>query len=153
MAKDSERVSKNTALPEESICEIMTMDYVEIIYTSIKHHSQKYLFRYFQYLTAQSQELNQLSDHAHKLSFTKIDDCFSIFGLDITKRRQVYKIIAAILHLGNISFEESTDNTCEISKDSHTSCRNAAELLSLGTKDLQSMLINNSIDIKDSKIR
>lgn len=153
MAKDSERVSKKTYLPEESICETMTMDYVELIYTSIKPHSQKYFFRSFQYLTAQSQELNQLSDHAHKLSFTQIDECFSIFGLDITKRREVYKIIAAILHLGNISFEESTDNTCEISKDSHTSCRNAAELLSLDTKDVQSMLINNSIDIKDTKIR
>lgn len=131
----------------------MTIDYVEILYTSIKPYSKKYLFRSFQYLTAQSRELTQLSDHAHNLIFNKIDDCFSTFGLDINKRRQVYKIIAAILHLGNISFEESTDNTCEISKDSHTSCRNAAELLSLDAKDLQSMLINNSIDIKDTKIR
>lgn len=75
------------------------------------------------------------------------------FGLEETIRTRVYKILAAILQLGNIEFEDADDGTSRISADSQTAWEDAAFLLSVVPSALSSNILNRTIQIGDSHIR
>ena len=40
--------------------------------------------------------------------FKQLDDAMNAVGLSMTDKSNIYRIAAAVLHLGNITFQEST---------------------------------------------
>lgn len=75
------------------------------------------------------------------------------FGFEETTKTRVYKVLAAILQLGNIEFEDTNDSTSTISATSHTACEDAAILLSVAPSVLRSNLLNRIIQVGSVHIR
>lgn len=67
------------------------------------------------------------------------------------KKMNFYKILAAILHLGNIEFDDS-DNEAKISKSSETHIQSAAKLLNVPIDELRNVFLSRRMDINTSSI-
>lgn len=96
----------------------------------------------------------QLTDPLH--SFEKLDVALTNFGFDTVKRSIIYKILAGILLLGDLTFEpEDTRNNdkCYISKLSRQSLINAAELFGLDACMLENTVLSRDINIKETAIK
>lgn len=81
--------------------------------------------------------VNDLND------FQAMDKALSHFGVDEEGRARIYQIVAAILHLGNIEFEESPDDTrggCRVRETSREALNNASSLLGVDVDQLQQCL-------------
>lgn len=61
-------------------------------------------------------------------------------------RKRVYEILAAILHLGNINFQD-TNGKCEITDQSIHHFKYAAKLLKINQTNLELVLLTRNIDI------
>lgn len=86
-------------------------------------------------------------------NFLKIDEQLATFGLTRDERECVYKLLAGILHLGNIEFESSDDDSCRIAITSEDTYKTVAQLLSIELSVLESNLIYRKFVVKGSKLR
>lgn len=80
----------------------------------------------------------------------------SNFEFDTVKRSVIYKILAGILLLGDLTFEpEVTKNNdeCYISESSRQSLINAAELFGIDACMLENTVLLRDINIKDTTIK
>ncbi|XKL69082.1 hypothetical protein PGB90_006851 [Kerria lacca] len=76
--------------------------------------------------------------------FQNVDRALSSIELSESEKFNIYSIVAAVLHLGNIEFEENTENSKGGSKvidKSETSLKIAAELLSVDCDELRQALL------------
>lgn len=66
-------------------------------------------------------------------------------------RPSIYRILAAILHLSNISFTSNCEGFAKINEtdDSFQSIQYAANLLKINSYDLERVLLERTIAIKD----
>lgn len=97
---------------------------------------------------------NLLTDPVH--SFEKLDTALTNFGFDTVKRSFIYKILAGILLLEDLTFEpEDTKNNdkCYVSKLSTQSLMNAAELFGIDACMLENTVLSRDINIKDTTIK
>lgn len=71
-----------------------------------------------------------------------MDDGLSKFGLTTGDKNIIYKILSAILNLGNIKFETSISNedSCIIKDESDLFLNNAATLLRVENSELENAL-------------
>lgn len=66
----------------------------------------------------------------------------------------IYKILAGILNLGKITFVESnSEKGCQLSNASMKILFDVAELFNVHHSNIENVLINRSIHVKDSHIR
>jgi myosin VI len=68
----------------------------------------------------------------------------SRLGLSNKERCDIYTIVAAVLHLGNIEFEENTESTkggCKVTEQTECSLSVVAKLLSVDVDELRQALI------------
>lgn len=77
-------------------------------------------------------------------------------GFSEEKRNLIFKILAGILHLGNVSFyrtyNEENSQECYVVNASQLSI--AAEMLGVEISRLQNILVSRSLNVKDTeKIR
>lgn len=86
-------------------------------------------------------------------NFEKVDISLKSLGFDQETRTRVYKILATILHLGNIEFEDADSDSSKISSNSQASCDHAAYSLSLDRNELEKSLISRIIKIRESNIK
>lgn len=84
--------------------------------------------------------------------FEKIDHSLTSFGLDNETKTGIYKVLAAILHLGNTEFVDAGDDASAISEHSIASCDHAAHLLSIEAQALQTSFLKKNIKIMESEI-
>lgn len=66
-------------------------------------------------------------------------------GLSEDERMEIYAMVAAVLHLGNISFEENTEGTkggSRVMNSSESSLAMAASLLFVDKEELRQALVN-----------
>ncbi|XP_022062784.2 unconventional myosin-XIX [Acanthochromis polyacanthus] len=77
------------------------------------------------------------------------EDCFDEtveamvhLGIHAERQQQIFKILAGILQLGNVSFSSSTDEsqTCHLGEQSQDFLQRAAELLCVSAEELQTCL-------------
>ncbi|XP_051903351.1 unconventional myosin-XIX [Hippocampus zosterae] len=77
------------------------------------------------------------------------EDCFQEtldamvhLRINTQRQRQIFKMLAGILHLGNVKFSISADETqpCDIKEQSKVSLHRAAELLQIPAEELQTCL-------------
>ncbi|XP_057679101.1 unconventional myosin-VI-like isoform X2 [Corythoichthys intestinalis] len=80
-----------------------------------------------------------LDDHA---DFQRMLVAMKKIGLDDTEKLDLFRVVAGVMHLGNVDFEEagSTSGGCSIKKQSSQTLQNCAELLGLDQLDLQGSL-------------
>ncbi|KAK4321632.1 hypothetical protein Pmani_007579 [Petrolisthes manimaculis] len=78
-------------------------------------------------------------------NFTIVDKALTNFGLSDSERLAVYTTVAAVLHLGNISFEDNPDDSkggCMISPGSDGSLKTAAALMGVDSTELNQALLS-----------
>lgn len=80
-----------------------------------------------------------------------VDEALTCVGISHEDRLQIYKTLAAILHLGNIVFKEnSLSEKCEISESSRVHLEHAARLLDIDEQMLERILLTRIIDLNGS---
>ena len=84
--------------------------------------------------------------------FKAMNSALDHFGMSPVDRQTVYQIVAAVLHLGNISFEECPDDSkggCKISDgNSRTSLEIASSLLDISSGELEQCLVSRIMQTK-----
>ncbi|XP_043932993.1 unconventional myosin-VI [Protopterus annectens] len=77
-----------------------------------------------------------LDDHG---DFNRMCAAMKKIGLNDTEKLDLFRVVAGVLHLGNIDFEESgnTSGGCILKNKSSEALRNCAELLGLDEEDLR----------------
>ncbi|CAF4064360.1 unnamed protein product [Rotaria magnacalcarata] len=76
--------------------------------------------------------------------FIKYDQIMNDIGISQEDKLNIYSILAGILHLGNINFEddsESTQNGCKIISTSEQALIMTAQMLHVGVHDLRNVLL------------
>lgn len=77
--------------------------------------------------------------------FKTLDKALSTIGIDNTQRLQIYTLVAAVLHLGNVQFEDNPDDTrggCRVSQASEKSLAVASKLLGIDASELRQALVS-----------
>ncbi|XP_075872595.1 LOW QUALITY PROTEIN: unconventional myosin-VI-like [Nelusetta ayraudi] len=71
--------------------------------------------------------------------FTRMSVAMKKIGLDDSEKLDLFRVVAGVLHLGNVNFEEagSTSGGCTIQKQSAETVKHCAELLGLEQDDLR----------------
>lgn len=84
-------------------------------------------------------------------NFTTVNDALENIGLSQKERMDIYKILAAILHIGNVNFEESsTTEKLQISDHTRIHLEFASKLLNVVPNMLETSLLMRDIEIKGS---
>lgn len=76
-----------------------------------------------------------------------LDKELTCIGTSHVERIQIYKILAAILHLGNIEIEETNSGESQISETSRIHLKHMSNLLNIEQQIIEKSLITRSIDI------
>uniref|UniRef100_A0A2M4BA63 Putative myosin class v heavy chain n=1 Tax=Anopheles marajoara TaxID=58244 RepID=A0A2M4BA63_9DIPT len=88
--------------------------------------------------------------------FRQLDEALGRLGLSETERVQIYSLVAAVLHLGNIRFEENPEDTkggCRITNDSEASLVVTARLIGLDASELRQALMSRVMTSKGGGIK
>jgi len=78
-------------------------------------------------------------------NFANVDKALGNFGVSGQERLAIYTTVAAVLHLGNVQFEENPDDTkggCMISPGSEQSLRITASLMGVNPEELKQALLS-----------
>jgi myosin-6 len=77
--------------------------------------------------------------------FKQTDKALSNLGMSDDEKLAIYSAVAAILHLGNITFEDNAEDArggCQIAKSSHEALRNASALIGVDPEELHHALLS-----------
>lgn len=69
----------------------------------------------------------------------------SNLGITTEEKHAIYSAVAAILHLGNITFEENAEDArggCQMAKSSTSALRNASALIGVDPEELHHALLS-----------
>lgn len=90
------------------------------------------------------------SDHCRNRDFLAVDKALIEVGVTNEERIRIYKILAAILHIGNVTFEENPVIAgCQIADSSNHSSY-AAQLLGIEPRTLEDSLLTRKIYVTGS---
>lgn len=86
----------------------------------------------------------------HLDDFKAVDSTLSQLGFTDQKKFTLYKLLACILHLGNIKFVENFDGNIDYENDlSKIWFESSAELLEIEPKVLENALFHRRLGVKD----
>jgi len=106
----------------------------------------------FSYLGNRSAEISDPDAKA----FEETVQCLESIGLNEVERKGVFGIAAAVLHLGNIRFEEDPDDEGESAKITEASLPNlkkACELLGLDEEKLTEAILTKTLSVNGKSIK
>lgn len=101
----------------------------------------------YQYLkNGLTSNINNIND---KEQFQDLLKSFKIMNFKESDIQNIFKILAIILHLGNITFKNSNNDTKQavLSEDSETLIDNISNLLGVSSKDFRKSFLNSKIKI------
>lgn len=82
--------------------------------------------------------------------FTAIDSILSELNFTHQLKFALYKLLACILHLGNIQFQENDDGDCNFANYPSQICFElCAELLQIETQTLKNALFHRRLGVED----
>eukprot|EP00466_Bigelowiella_natans_P017308 jgi/Bigna1/91633/estExt_fgenesh1_pg.C_1100002 len=87
--------------------------------------------------------------------FTELVEAMELLGFTKEDQSKIFCTVAAVLHLGNVEFEDDetkTSDACKITEDSDYSVKMAAHLLEIKEDELISRLTKESISIRGNVI-
>lgn len=83
--------------------------------------------------------------------FHNLDQALSRLGLSDAQRNQIYALVAAVLHLGNVTFEDNPDDArggCQVSEKSQSSLVITAQLIGVDPSELRQALVTRVMQSK-----
>lgn len=90
--------------------------------------------------------------HVSPNSFDYLDKALHNFGYSVNAKKQIYKLISSILHLGDIEFYDSEiDGGSKIREESFQSLQYAACLMNVTAIQLQQTLLKRLIRMNNKK--
>ncbi|KAB0800582.1 hypothetical protein PPYR_06322 [Photinus pyralis] len=78
-------------------------------------------------------------------NFQVLDKALLNLGLNDSERQQIYSMVAAVLHLGNINFEDNPEDTrggCRVSQTSEKTLLISSSLLGIDASELRQSLVS-----------
>lgn len=87
--------------------------------------------------------------------FKHLDEALSRLGVSDTTKMEIYALVAGVLHLGNVSFEENPEDVrggCQVSKSSEHSLSITAKLLGVDSFELRQALVSRVMQSKGGKL-
>lgn len=103
----------------------------------------------FKYLGCRSSSENEKDEY----DFAETMDCLARLDLTTEEQHYVFALTAAVLHLGNITFEETEDQTASITKDTIPSLQKACKLLGLNEEQVKEAILTKSLNINGKTIK
>lgn len=94
-----------------------------------------------------------IDDYNH---FQNLDKALGRLGLNDVSKFEIYSLVAAVLHLGNITFEEIPDDVrggCEVSDSSEKSLSITCRLLGVDPSELRQALVSRVMQSKGGGIK
>lgn len=88
--------------------------------------------------------------------FQQLDEALSRLGMSETTKLEIYALVAGVLHLGNVSFEENPEDVrggCQVSKASEHSLSITAKLLGVDSFELRQALVSRVMQSKGGGIK
>lgn len=88
--------------------------------------------------------------------FQQLDQALSRLGLSDTTKLEIYALVAGVLHLGNISFEENPEDVrggCQVAKSSEYSLSITSKLLGVDSFELRQALVSRVMQSKGGGIK
>lgn len=88
--------------------------------------------------------------------FQQLDQALSRLGLSDSTKLEIYAMVAGVLHLGNIAFEENPDDVrggCQVSKSSEHSLSITSKLLGVDSFELRHALVSRVMQSKGGGIK
>lgn len=88
--------------------------------------------------------------------FSALDKALTRLGLSDNDKFAIYALVAAVLHLGNISFEDMPDDVrggCQVSDSSEKSLKLSAQLLGLDEFELRQALVSRVMQSKGGGVK
>lgn len=77
--------------------------------------------------------------------FELLDTALTRLGLQDKEKTEIYTLVAAVLHLGNVEFEENPEDTrggCRVSHSSEKSLLISSKLLGIDPNELKQALVS-----------
>ncbi|KAG5673983.1 hypothetical protein PVAND_003979 [Polypedilum vanderplanki] len=90
------------------------------------------------------------------IDFKELDQALSRIGLNESMRTEIYGIVAAVLHLGNIAFEENPEDTrggCRIMQEAEISLEIASKLIGCDSFELRQALTSRVMQSKGGGVK
>lgn len=103
----------------------------------------------FRYLCSKAAE-NSEKDAA---DFAETLECLARIGLATEEQQAVFGLVAAVLHLGNVTFEEDAEHVAKICEDSMPSLLKACELLGLEQEAVKEAILTKNLSINGKTIK
>lgn len=88
--------------------------------------------------------------------FNKLDQALTRLGMNDSIKLQIYALVAAVLHLGNVTFEENPDDVrggCQVSEKSKRSLEITSELIGVDIFELRTALVSRVMQSKGGGIK
>lgn len=88
--------------------------------------------------------------------FKLLDQALTRLGLNENTKLEMYALVAAVLHLGNITFEENPDDArggCQVSKSSEQTMAIASKLLGVDPFELRLALVSRVMQSKGGGVK
>lgn len=79
--------------------------------------------------------------------FRRFDDALNCFGFDESRKMRIYSVIAGIMFLNAVEFQESQNVGCVICEASFNALEQTAKLFSVGLSELKKVLTTRLIRI------
>lgn len=90
-------------------------------------------------------------DFSSSQDFVSINKALFEIGMTKEEKTNIYKILAAILHLGNVVFVDNPlTEVCQIADSTKTHFSCAAKLLNIATETLEKSLLTRKMELKGS---
>lgn len=83
--------------------------------------------------------------------FQQLDEALSRLGMSDSTKLEIYALVAGVLHLGNITFEENPEDVrggCQVSKSSEHSLSITAKLIGVDSFELRQALVSRVMQSK-----
>lgn len=88
--------------------------------------------------------------------FQILDQALNRLGVDEPTRHQIYGLVAAVLHLGNVSFEENPEDArggCQVSQDSEQALAITSKLIGVDSFELRQALVSRVMQSKGGGVK
>lgn len=89
-------------------------------------------------------------------NFQQLDQALSRVGFSDSTKHELYSLVAAVLHLGNVEFEEHSENPqggCHVSISSEKAVSMASLLIGVNSFELCQALVSRAIQCKGDGIQ
>lgn len=124
------------------------------IYSKYENSSVFHPSHHFQIPQCLPEEPKKYASQNDTRDFAKVDQIFGSLQFAEDKKITIYKILAAILHLGNIEFgNNGPDDEIHIIEATEHHIRIAADLLNVPANELENALLYHIMHVHGSQIK